>query len=149
MSHHDEAATTTDAAHVEHMTPEHHEGHHIHDPVSGVFALCFAVLLLGQIVKHFCNNFKLPYTPILALVGLCIGSTSLVSIPAYAAWVAIPPHFIMLLFLPAIIFESAFTCDWYVFKKQLGKILILAGPMLILSIVATAFVMYTVLGYGD
>lgn len=107
------------------------------------------MILIGQIVKHICNNFKLPYTPFLALFGLCVGSTSLLNWPVVYNWVNVAPHFIMLLFLPPIIFESAFNCDWYVFKKQMGKILILAGPLLMLSTVLTAYAMYSILGYSD
>lgn len=55
----------------------------------------------------------------------------------------------MLLFLPAIIFESAFNCDWHVFKKQFGKILILAGPLICMGTVGCAYFMYYTLGYGD
>jgi len=55
----------------------------------------------------------------------------------------------MLLFLPPIIFESAFNCEWYIFKKQMGKILILAGPLLLLGTVATAYAMSSLLGYSE
>jgi len=55
----------------------------------------------------------------------------------------------MLLFLPPIIFESAFNCDWYIFKKQMGKILILAGPMILLGAFAVAWSMQAILGYSE
>jgi NhaP-type Na+/H+ or K+/H+ antiporter len=32
-------------------------------------------------------------------------------------WVTLDPHFILLIFMPALIFESAFHADWYIFKK--------------------------------
>jgi NhaP-type Na+/H+ or K+/H+ antiporter len=75
------------------------------------------VLLIGQIVKHICNIYKLPYTPFLALFGFCVGSSSLIHKSVVASWVSVEPHFIMLLFLPPIIFEEAMNFDWYSFKK--------------------------------
>ena len=30
------------------------------------------------------------------------------------------PHLLLLIFLPALIFESAFNSDWHIFKVELG-----------------------------
>lgn len=48
---------------------------------------------------------------------------------------------IFLLFLPALIFESAFNADWFTFKRQFVKILLMAGPMLLFASFTTAFLM--------
>ena len=39
---------------------------------------------------------------------------------AIKTWSAIDPHMLLLLFLPALIFESAFNSDWHIFKTELG-----------------------------
>ena len=57
------------------------------------------------------------------------------------------PRMLFLIFLPALIFESAFNADWFTFKRQFVKILLMAGPMLIFSSFATALLMYYVLGF--
>ena len=57
------------------------------------------------------------------------------------------PELIFLIFLPALIFESAFNSDWYVFKRQFIKILLMAGPMLIFSTFVTAAGMFYVLRF--
>ena len=57
------------------------------------------------------------------------------------------PELVFLIFLPALIFESAFNSDWYVFKRQFVKILLMAGPMLIFSTFVTAAVMFFVLRF--
>lgn len=57
------------------------------------------------------------------------------------------PALVFLVFLPALIFESAFNSDWYTFRRQFIKILLLAGPMLIFATFLTAFSMYYVLGF--
>ena len=54
---------------------------------------------------------------------------------------------VFLIFLPALIFESAFKSDWFTFKRQFVKILLMAGPKLIFCSFATAILMYYVLGF--
>ena len=56
-------------------------------------------------------------------------------------WHNPPPRVIFLLFLPALIFESAFNADWFTFKRQFVKILLMAGPMLLFASFATAYLM--------
>ena len=67
--------------------------------------------------------------------------------PAIVAWSQMDPHLILMIFLPALIFESAFNSDWHIFKHELWKVLIMAGPMLVISTGLTALVIYYVLGY--
>jgi len=90
----------------------------------------------------------LPYTPFLTLLGLIVGVTDLKHNEHFLAWTKLEPHFILFLFLPALIFESSFNCDYYIFKKQLFKILLLAGPTLIICVVLTALTMYYILDPG-
>lgn len=41
---------------------------------------------------------------------------------------AMHPHIILFVFIPILLFESAFNCDWFVFKRALPNIMILAAP---------------------
>lgn len=66
---------------------------------------------------------------------------------AIVAWSQMDPHLILLIFLPALIFESAFNSDWHIFKHELWKVLIMAGPMLVIATGLTAVMMYYILGY--
>ena len=59
------------------------------------------------------------------------------------------PHEILLIFLPALIFESAFNCDWHTIKMQFSQILIMAGPMVLLNTLMSAITMRYILGYND
>jgi len=45
---------------------------------------------------------------------------------------------ILLVFLPALIFESAFNSDWHIFKIELKQVLLLAGPALLINTALTA-----------
>ena len=58
------------------------------------------------------------------------------------------PHLLLFIFLPALIFESAFNCEWHIFRKLLGQVLILAGPMLIGSTVLSAVMLKYGLNYN-
>lgn len=48
------------------------------------------------------------------------------------------PHLLLIMFLPTLIFESAFVMDVHTFKKTIGQSMILAGPGLILSTFLTS-----------
>lgn len=110
-------------------------------------------LLLGQLFKHFANKTRIPYTPIITLVGIGIGLIT----EYLGEWgdggeriSFIDPHTFFLIFLPPLIFESAFSIDWHIIKMEIVQILILAGPCLLVSAFATAVVMRWVLQYdGD
>ena len=60
----------------------------------------------------------------------------------------INPHGILLIFIPTIIFESAFNIEPFVFKKELGQILILAIPGVMIGLLLTGIGFHTLLGYG-
>jgi NhaP-type Na+/H+ or K+/H+ antiporter len=69
---------------------------------------------------------------------------------AIEVWANFDPHLLLLVFLPALIFESAFNCDWHIFKVEFAQVLIMAGPMLIGSIYLSALMFRFILGYdGD
>ena len=57
------------------------------------------------------------------------------------------PHLLLLLFIPALIFESAFNSDWHIFKVEIGQVLIMAGPMLIVATFLSALMMTYILQY--
>ena len=57
----------------------------------------------------------------------------------------IDPHVFLLIFLPALIFESAYNLDYHAFTRQRFKILLLAGPVLLGCVVTTAAVMHYIL----
>ena len=68
---------------------------------------------------------------------------------AINTWSQIDPHLILLIFLPALIFESAFNSDWHIFKVEFAQVLIMAGPMLIGSTYLSALMMTYIFGYNE
>lgn len=75
--------------------------------------------------------FRFPYSPMILASGLFIGLWQ-----GYLGYLGesasvlshLHPHLIVYFFIPVLLFESAFNCDWYVFKYQMINILLLAGP---------------------
>ena len=67
---------------------------------------------------------------------------------AIKVWSQFDPHLLLLIFLPALIFESAFNSDWHIFKVEFPQVLMMAGPMLLISIFLSAFMMQNILGYS-
>jgi len=77
----------------------------------------------------------------IASLGILIGALEYESKSLDAAvhiWTELDPHMILLLFLPALLFESAFNADWHIFKVELPQVLLLAGPALLINTFATA-----------
>jgi NhaP-type Na+/H+ or K+/H+ antiporter len=98
-------------------------------------------------LKHFANTTKIPYTPIICLAGILVAL-----IPDFRHMTVIEdaitkmdPSFMLFLFLPALIFESAFSTDWHTFTVQLPKIIIMAVPIMGIAIYLTALIMFYLL----
>jgi len=68
---------------------------------------------------------------------------------AALVWNDLDPHSILLIFIPVLIFESAFGTDWHTFKRSIGQVLLLAVPGLLIGTVLTAIVIKYVLQYDD
>lgn len=93
------------------------------------------LLLIAAGTLSFSKRFKLPFTVVLVLVG--IGLSQLAehgpSIFHLVAEYDISPEVILFVFLPALIFESAFHLDQRQLRRNLLPVLTLAIPGLIFS----------------
>ena len=109
-------------------------------------------LLIAQIIKHFSNVTNIPYTPMLTVFGIVIGVIS----KYLGSWGSgidfasnINPHLFFMIFLPPLIFESSFSMDPHILKTEFWKVLILAGPMLVVHSFIVAVIIKWVLGYDQ
>lgn len=59
----------------------------------------------------------------------------------------INPHMLLFVFIPVLIFESGFNCDWYIFKRALFNIILLAAPGVLWSAVILAISLKWICGY--
>ena len=133
----------------------HHEqisvNHDDHGVKLEVLLILFIFMLVAQLFKQFSSWSGIPFTTNITILGLLIGyfHSSLGKLDqAILIWSELDPHLLMMIFLPALIFESAFNSDWHIIKHELGKVLLMAGPMLIMATFATAAAFHYILGYG-
>ncbi|TAA40988.1 cation:proton antiporter [Corallincola spongiicola] len=111
--------------------------------------LCaISALVIGSAVRQMLHGKKLPYTVALMLVGLLLGGLDRsgllreidpVSNQMVSYIATMEPHLILALFLPILIFESAFNMEPHLFKRLFPQISLLAVPGLIIATVLTAW----------
>jgi len=84
------------------------------------------------LVRRIINglNLRLPYTVVLLVLGVLFGllSANYPAIGEYASVVDVDPHLILHIFLPVLIFESAFAMEVHYFLKAFIQIVLLAIP---------------------
>lgn len=123
----------------------------------GILILIFIVvaLMVGAFTKVFLRNSKLPYTVVLLLGGILIGTAARHDLFGHGSFDhvlslvgGIDPHLILYLFLPTLIFESAYTMEAHLFFRILPQIVILAVFGLVISMVVTAGTVSLLLPWG-
>jgi len=106
--------------------------------------LCFT-LAVGAAMRMVAGRAHVPYTITMLLVGLAVGLI-LELLPggadpsgvlaAVSEGGGISPDLIVFIFLPLLVFESAFALEVHAFRQNLGAVLLLAGPAMLLSTAA-------------
>eukprot|EP01135_Chromosphaera_perkinsii_P009519 Nk52_evm9s1779 gene=Nk52_evmTU9s1779 len=112
---------------------------------SGIFVIVvlFACIAFGAFVRHTTKNLPVPYTVILLVSGFIFGLIADKSggWDNYTQLSRMNPHLIIFVFLPTLIFESAFSMEIHTFGRILWQVLFLAGPGLVVMTVLTACVL--------
>ncbi|UTW05813.1 cation:proton antiporter [Pseudomonas benzenivorans] len=116
---------------------------------NGLAILLFTVfaLLSGALLRFLLHGSRVPYSVALLLLGLALGAVA--QQPWLPSWAGefgqsiehvagIEPQLILFLFLPALIFESAFAMEVHLFRRMLPQIALLAVPGLIIATLLTA-----------
>jgi len=94
-----------------------------------------ALLLLGVAVAAVSKRGRLPFTVLLVLAGVGLAQLAAHG-PAFLAPFAdyrISPDVILFVFLPTLIYESAFNMEARQLRRNLGPVLVLAVPGLLFS----------------
>ena len=125
---------------------------HAGPEVTIAFLLCFT-LVVGAAMRMIAGRAPVPYTVTILLVGLAVGLI-LQRVPGGAdptgvlAFVTegegISPDLIVFIFLPLLVFESAFALEVHAFRKNLGVVLMLAGPAMLVSTAAIGLFMIAI-----
>lgn len=103
-------------------------------------------------VRHLLKDTSLPYTVILIVLGMLLGGLPSWSPMAftndYLQIARLDPHLMLIIFLPTLIFESAFALDVHTFKKMIGQTIVLAGPGLLVSSFLLSILSRFIFPYG-
>ncbi|XP_078333950.1 sperm-specific sodium:proton exchanger-like isoform X2 [Crassostrea virginica] len=93
-----------------------------------IFFCCALGALVRQIIHAL--KIRLPYTVVLLVLGVLFGllSTNNATVHSYARVVETDPHLLLFIFLPVLIFESAFGMEVHTFMKTFMQVLLLAIP---------------------
>lgn len=113
---------------------------------TGELVLVFLVLalVLGAATRRLLRDTPVPYTVALLVIGLGLGLAERLHWlggPLHAWGEAVRgagevnPHLILFVFLPTLIFESAFAMDVHTFRRTFGQVVLLAVPGLLVSTV--------------
>ncbi len=116
---------------------------------TGLLVLMFVVLalIIGTALRHLFKGTQIPYTVSLLVVGLSLGllkrygffSEHFDVLDQMLTLIStINPHLILFLFLPPLIFESAFSLEVHLFRRIFTQIALLAVPGLIVATLLTA-----------
>jgi CPA1 family monovalent cation:H+ antiporter len=94
------------------------------------------LLILSLAVALLAGRFRVPYTLALVLVGLLLGSLDL--LPGFQ----LEPDLVLFIFIPALLFEGAWSIDVAVLRQNWLAVFLLAVPGLLFSLGVVAVVMH-------
>nr|ADK60916.1 plasma membrane Na+/H+ transporter [Distichlis spicata] len=97
-------------------------------------------LVLGIASRHLLRGTRVPYTVALLVLGIALGSLEygtphgLGKLGAgIRIWANINPDLLLAVFLPALLFESAFSMEIHQIKRCMAQMVLLAGPGVVIS----------------
>jgi Na+/H+ antiporter len=118
-------------------------------PEFTVVFLASLIFLIGAATRLLAGRTRIPYTIAMLLAGAVVGLViRYVPGVAESTWsellrrgAALRPELILLVFLPALVFESAYAIEVHDLRKNLGAVVVLAIPVLVVTAFATAGLM--------
>ena len=107
-------------------------------PLSEAILIIMGLLTIAMLAAGVCRNLPIPYTVVLVILGIILGSLARNNPSMHVLLdFQLTPDIVLFLFLPALIFESAFNLNARQLVKDLLPVLVLAVPALLIS---TAFI---------
>src|SRR5262249_53490445 len=106
------------------------------------------LLLTAALVRGSPRRRHLPFTVVLVLAGMGLSYLAASHPQLLPAWhhIELSPALILYVFLPSLIFESAFNLDARELRDNLGPVLTLAVPGLLLSTLAIGVIVWAAAG---
>lgn len=104
-------------------------------PVHELVMLVIGLLLIAAAANGIANRLRLPFTVMLVLMGIGLRELGEIGPSAlhFLSGLHVAPEVILYVFLPTLIFESAYNMDARLLRRNLSPVLTLAAPGLIVS----------------
>ena len=102
---------------------------------ASILVLFVAFLVAMPFVALACGKLRLPYTPVLVLVGLAISA-----LPIHET-IEEPPDLVVKLLLPGLVFEAAYRLDADELRRTFGGVALLVVPGVLVTAVVVAFIL--------
>ena len=117
--------------------------------VQSYILFIFSSLLLAFCGYELKKKLRLPPSPILIIFGIIIRDLSpFIGLGSVFKQIDhIDPSLILFVMMPALIFEAGLSTDWYLFRKEIIQIVILATTVVFLSAFLTACSLIYILNY--
>jgi Na+/H+ antiporter len=108
--------------------------------MSATISLLFGLLVAIVVLATLATRLRVPYAILLVLGGLVLGF-----VPGLPS-ITLNPELILVLFLPPLIYSSAWLTSWHEFHANLRPILQLALGLVLVTTIAIAIVAHTIAG---
>src|SRR5260370_945264 len=108
--------------------------------MSATISLLFGLLVAIVVLATVATRLSLPYAILLVLGGLVLGF-----VPGLPS-ITLNPELILVLFLPPLIYSSAWLTSWREFRANLRPILQLALGLVLVTTIVIAIVAHTIAG---
>ena len=116
-------------------------------PLSEIVLIVMGLLTVAMLAAGICRNLPIPYTVFLVILGMLLGSLARSNHELEILLeFQLTPELVLFLFLPALIFESAFNLNARQLVKDLAPILILAILALLISTAIIGTCLWLILG---
>ena len=103
-------------------------------PLSELIMIIMGLMTLSMLAAGIARNIPIPYTFFLVMLGVILGSLAR-EIHQFEMLLEfqLTPEIVLFIFLPALIFKSAFNLDARQLVKDFAPVLTLAVPALLIS----------------
>src|SRR6266566_4896675 len=109
-------------------------------PMSATISLLFGLLVAIVVLATLATRLRVPYAILLVLGGLLLGF-----VPGLPS-ITLNPELILVLFLPPLIYSSAWLTSWREFRANLRPILLLSVGLVLATTTVVAVVAHALVG---
>lgn len=110
--------------------------------IASIVRLLVLLLFITLIVIIVTSRLNIPYTLGLVVVGLVI------SLPGLFPEIRLTPELVLIVFLPALLFEGAWSTETTYLRQNWVHIFLLAGPGLLIEVILIALPLHFFGGLG-